>query len=141
MAGFIFQQSRRRWRGAVMLAGGLLMASGPGAAETRPVPVVDVTPPLCNRFPHNNQLACTNVVQVAVGIPEDTSRPGLVRCVLYSAEEQVLGTGEAILRAPAGKLWVVLHSRGRFGSEMMHARTTCTIQPTHTLPAAKPGSR
>jgi len=113
---------------AVMFAGLTLEAA---AAETRPVEPVEVTPPLCNRFQHNGKLACTNIVEVVVRIPDAASNPGLVRCVLYSEEQQVLGTGEAILRPPEGKLWVVLRARARFGVTTLHARTACTIQPPY----------
>ena len=97
-------------------------------AQTWPVQAVNVTPPLCNRFAHNGMLACINIVEVAVLIPPGSVAPGLVRCVLYSEEQQVLGTGEAILSPPSGKLWVVLRPRHRFGLTTLHAETICTIQ-------------
>ena len=131
MASPIYSRTRLRGIGrtlAVMFAG---LTPEAGAAETRPVEPVEVTPPLCNRFQHNGKLACTNIVEVVVRIPEAASNPGLVRCVLYSEEQQVLGTGEAILRPPEGKLWVVLRTRARFGVTTLHARTVCTIRPPY----------
>lgn len=113
---------------AVMFAG---LTPEAGATETWPVEPVEVTPPLCNQFQHNGKLACTNIVEVVVRIPDAASDPGLVRCVLFSEEQQVLGTGEAILRPPEGKLWVVLRARARFGVTTLHARTACTIQPPY----------
>ncbi len=97
-------------------------------AQTWPVQATNVTPPLCNRFAHNGKLVCINIVEVAVRIPPGAVAPGLVRCVLYSQEQQVLGTGEAILSPPTGKLWVVLRPRHRSGLTTLHAETICTIQ-------------
>ena len=131
---FIPRTRRRRIGGVLALVlAGLGHGSGVGAVETRPVEPVEVTPPLCNRFQHSGELACTNVVEVVVRIPADAFNPGLVRCVLYSEEQQVLGTGEAILRPPAGRLWVVLRRRARFGVTTLHTDTACTIQAPYSV--------
>ena len=126
-------RTRRRCIGgalALALAG---LGSGAGALETWPVEPIEVTPPLCNRFQHSGELACTNIVEVVVRIPADAISPGLVRCVLYSEEQQVLGTGEAILRPPTGRLWVVLRRRARFGVTTLHTHTACTIQAPYSV--------
>ena len=133
MGDRLIPRTRRRCIGGVLALA--LAGPGPaaGAVETWPVEAVEVTPPLCNRFPHSGELACTNIVEVVVRIPADAVDPGLVRCVLYSEEQQVLGTGEAILRPPAGRLWVVLRRRARFGVTTLHTHTACTIQAPYSV--------
>ena len=126
-------RTRRRCIGGALALVLAVSGSGAGAVDTRPVEAVEVTPPLCNRFQHSGELACTNIVEVEVRIPADAVNPGLVRCVLYSEEQQVLGTGEAILRPPEGRLWVVLRRRARFGVTTLHTDTACTIQAPYSV--------
>ncbi len=123
----------RRVRDAVVacsLASALFMHAA-NAEDLQPVEVVEVTPPLCNRFADSNQAACINVAEITVRIPDSAFDPGLVRCVLYSEEQQILGTGEAFLRPPSGKLWAVLRPRYRFDKTTLHTQTLCTIQPPY----------
>ncbi len=96
-------------------------------AAGQPLEVLSVAQPVCDRLPDTGYEICTNVSEIEVLIPTEVKGAHLVQCLLYSQEQQILGIGEAVLRSPGGRLWVVLRPYYRFGQVTLHASTRCEM--------------
>jgi leucyl/phenylalanyl-tRNA--protein transferase len=59
-----------------------------------------------------NGLLCPRIIELEVIIKSDTDKH-LVRCTLFSEEEEILAFGESFLFKPGGKIYLTLRTRAR----------------------------
>ena len=105
----------------------ILLISGPILAKDI-VSVKKVHPPKCLLLKETNALLCPRIMEVDVTISGNKEKH-LVRCALFSEEEEVLASGEAFIYKPAGKLYLTLRTRTRIHGLTLIAGAKCSSDP------------
>jgi len=89
------------------------------------ITVKRVYPPKCTLLKETNGLLCPRIIEVEVIINSDINKH-LVRCTLFSEEEEILAFGEAFLFKPGGKIYVTLRTRTRIHGLTLIAGARCS---------------
>jgi len=92
------------------------------------VTVKRVHPPKCLLLKETNGLLCPRIMEVDV-ILEGEKDKHLVRCTLFSEEEEILAFGEAFVYKPEGKLFLTLRTRTRIHGMTLIAGAKCSSDP------------
>ena len=92
------------------------------------VKVKKVYPPKCSLLKETNGLLCPRIMEIDVIINGDKNKH-LVRCTLFSEEEEILAFGEAFVNKPGGKLFLTLRTRTRIHGLTLIAGAKCSSDP------------
>mgnify|MGYP001300371651 FL=1 len=92
------------------------------------VKVKKVHPPKCLLLKETNGLLCPRIMEVDVTIRGEKEKH-LVRCTLFSEEEEILAFGEAFIIKPEGKLFLTLRTRTRIHGLTLIAGAKCSSDP------------
>jgi len=98
------------------------------ALSKNSVKVEKVHPPKCLLLKETNGLLCPRIMEVDVSIIGDKDKH-LVRCTLFSEEEEILAFGEAFILKPKGKLFLTLRTRTRIHGMTLIAGAKCSSDP------------
>lgn len=93
-----------------------------------PIKVKTVYPPKCTLLKEKNGLLCPRIIEVEVEIAGDLNKH-LVRCTLFSEEEEILAFGESFLEKPGGKIYLTLRTRTRIHGLTLIAGAKCSSDP------------
>ena len=92
------------------------------------VKVKKVYPPKCALLKETNGLLCPRIMEIDVIIMGDNEKH-LIRCTLFSEEEEILAFGEAFINKPGGKLFLTLRTRTRIHGLTLIAGAKCSSDP------------
>ncbi|MDG2001028.1 MAG: hypothetical protein P8J46_04515 [Alphaproteobacteria bacterium] len=95
------------------------------AYAQNPIEVKTVYPPKCTLLKEKNGLLCPRIIEVEVKINSDIKKH-LVRCTLFSEEEEILAFGESFLEKPGGKIYLTLRTRTRIHGLTLIAGAKCS---------------
>ena len=84
-----------------------------------------VYPPKCTLLKETNGLLCPRIIEIEVIINSKIDKH-LVRCTLFSEEEEILAFGEAFLFKPGGKIYLTLRTRTRIHGLTLIAGARCS---------------
>ena len=87
--------------------------------------VKKVHPPKCSLLKETNGLLCPRIMEIDVIINGNKDKH-LVRCTLFSEEEEILAFGEAFINKPGGKLFLTLRTRTRIHGLTLIAGSKCS---------------
>jgi len=87
--------------------------------------VKKIYPPKCTLLKETNGLLCPRIIELEVIIKSDTDKH-LVRCTLFSEEEEILAFGESFLFKPGGKIYLTLRTRARIHGITLIAGARCS---------------
>ena len=90
--------------------------------------VKKVHPPKCSLLKETNGLLCPRIMEVDVIIIGNKEK-NLIRCTLFSEEEEILAFGEAFIYKPGGKLFLTLRTRTRIHGLTLIAGAKCSSDP------------
>ena len=93
-----------------------------------PIKVKTVYPPKCTLLKEKNGLLCPRIIEVEVEIKGNVNKH-LVRCTLFSEEEEILAFGESFLEKPGGKIYLTLRTRTRIHGLTLIAGAKCSSDP------------
>ena len=83
-----------------------------------------VYPPKCTLLKETNGLLCPRIIEIEVIINSEIDKH-LVRCTLFSEEEEILAFGEAFVFKPGGKIYLTLRTRARIHGITLIAGARC----------------
>ena len=83
-----------------------------------------VHPPKCSLIKETNSLLCPRILEIDVTVLGKDKH--LVRCTLFSEEEEILAFGEGFINKPGGKLFLTLRTRTRIHGMTLIAGAKCT---------------
>jgi len=86
--------------------------------------VKKIYPPKCTLLKETNGLLCPRIIEVEVIINSDIDKH-LIRCTLFSEEEEILAFGEAFVFKPGGKLYLTIRTRTRIHGITLIAGARC----------------
>ena len=92
------------------------------------ITVKKVHAPKCSLLKETNGLLCPMIMEIDV-IVEGNKDKHLVRCTLFSEEEEILAFGEAFVNKPGGKLFLTLRTRTRIHGLTLIAGAKCSSDP------------
>ena len=95
------------------------------AFSENPIKVKTVYPPKCTLLKEKNGLLCPRIIEVEVAISGNLNKH-LVRCTLFSEEEEILAFGESFLQKPGGKIYLTLRTRTRIHGLTLIAGAKCS---------------
>ena len=98
------------------------------AYTENPIKVKTVYPPKCTFLKEKNGLLCPRIIEVEVAISGNLNKH-LVRCTLFSEEEEILAFGESFLEKPGGKIYLTLRTRTRIHGLTLIAGAKCSSDP------------
>ncbi len=98
------------------------------AYANNPIKVKTVYPPKCTLLKEKNGLLCPRIIEVEVEIISNINKH-LVRCTLFSEEEEILAFGESFLEKPGGKIYLTLRTRTRIHGLTLIAGAKCSSDP------------
>ena len=98
------------------------------AYSENPIKVKTVYPPKCTLLKEKNGLLCPRIIEVEVEISGNLNKH-LVRCTLFSEEEEILAFGESFLERPVGKIYLTLRTRTRIHGLILIAGAKCSSDP------------
>jgi len=98
------------------------------AYSENPIKVKTVYPPKCTLLKEKNGLLCPRIIEVEVEISGNLNKH-LVRCTLFSEEEEILAFGESFLEKPGGKIYLTLRTRTRIHGLTLIAGAKCSSDP------------
>ena len=75
-----------------------------------------------------NGLLCPRIIEIEVAISGNLNKH-LVRCTLFSEEEEILAFGESFLEQPGGKIYLTLRTRTRIHGLTLIAGAKCSSDP------------
>ncbi len=87
--------------------------------------VKKIYPPKCTLLKETNGLLCPRIMEVEVYIKSNIDKH-LIRCTLFSEEEEILAFGESFLIKPGGKIYLTLRTRTRIHGLTLIAGAKCT---------------
>lgn len=87
--------------------------------------VKKVYPPKCTLLKETNGLLCPRIIEIEVQIESNINKH-LIRCTLFSEEEEILAFGEAFLLKPGGKIYLTLRTRTRIHGLTLIAGARCS---------------
>ena len=93
-----------------------------------PIEVKMVYPPKCTLLKEKNGLLCPRIIEVEVEVTGNINKH-LVRCTLFSEEEEILAFGESFLEKPGGKIYLILRTRTRIHGLTLIAGAKCSSDP------------
>ena len=86
--------------------------------------VKTVHPPKCSLIKETNSLLCPRILEINVTVYGKDKH--LVRCTLFSEEEEILAFGEGFINKPGGKLFLTLRTRSRIHGMTLIAGAKCS---------------
>ena len=95
------------------------------AYSENPIKVKTVYPPKCTLLKEKNGLLCPRIIEIEVEISGNLTKH-LVRCTLFSEEEEILAFGESFLEKPGGKIYLTLRTRTRIHGLTLIAGAKCS---------------
>ena len=98
------------------------------AYSENPIKVKTVYPPKCNLLKEKNGLLCPRIIEIEVEISGNLTKH-LVRCTLFSEEEEILAFGESFIEKPGGKIYLTLRTRTRIHGLTLIAGAKCSSDP------------
>ena len=98
------------------------------AYSENPIKVKTVYPPKCTLLKEKNRLLCPRIIEVEVAISGNLNKH-LVRCTLFSEEEEILAFGESFMEKPGGKIYLTLRTRTRIHGLTLIAGAKCSSDP------------
>ena len=98
------------------------------AFSESPIKVKTVYPPKCTLLKEKNGLLCPRIIEVEVAISGNLNKH-LVRCTLFSEEEEILAFGESFIEKPGGKIYLTLRTRTRIHGLTLIAGAKCSSDP------------
>jgi len=98
------------------------------AYSENPIKVKTVYPPKCTLLKEKNGLLCPRIIEIEVEISGNLNKH-LVRCTLFSEEEEILAFGESFLEKPGGKIYLTLRTRTRIHGLTLIAGAKCSSDP------------
>jgi len=98
------------------------------AYADNPIKVKTVYPPKCTLLKEKNGLLCPRIIEVEVEIIGGLNKH-LVRCTLFSEEEEILAFGESFIEKPGGKIYLTLRTRTRIHGLTLIAGAKCSSDP------------
>ena len=98
------------------------------AFSENPIKVKTVYPPKCTLLKEKNGLLCPRIIEIEVEISGNLNKH-LVRCTLFSEEEEILAFGESFLEQPGGKIYLTLRTRTRIHGLTLIAGAKCSSDP------------
>jgi len=90
--------------------------------------VKKIFPPKCTVLKETNGLLCPRIIEVEVDIKSDIDKH-LIRCTLFSEEEEILAFGESFLLKPGGRIYLTLRTRARIHGITLIAGARCSSDP------------
>ena len=90
-----------------------------------PIKVKTIYSPKCTLLEEGNGLLCPRIIEVEVEITGNLNKH-LVRCTLFSEEEEILAFGESFLEQPGGKIYLTLRTRARIHGLTLIAGAKCS---------------
>jgi len=86
--------------------------------------VKTVHPPKCSLIKETNSLLCPRILEIDVTVNGKDKH--LIRCTLFSEEEEILAFGEGFINKPGGKLFLTLRTRSRIHGMTLIAGAKCS---------------
>ena len=84
-----------------------------------------IYPPKCTLLKETNGLLCPRIMEIEVFIKSNINKH-LIRCTLFSEEEEILAFGESFLLKPGGRIYLTLRTRARIHGITLIAGAKCS---------------